>query len=627
MTQIFAADGTVVPVTVVQAGPCLVVQKKTADKDGYDALQIGLVGRAPGPPGQRGGQGPLREGRRRPDAHAHGGPGRQGRRAQARRQGALRHVRGAGPRRRHRHLEGQGLHGRGRAARLPRRRGDARLDVPPGARLDRPLGLPLARVPGHALLRAAGRTAVDVEEPRRRSGRRREEPALHLRRRSRRPQLDREDRALELRQEEEPRGSHGQDPGLELEEGAGGRGRSARRGLRVPVPPPPRVGGRQGVPGGAARRERTRPRCAPKCPASGKKPFKQKGTGRARQGGGRPPIHRHGGTVARPRAALLRPGRLGRREEERPEGGPLAARRGGADRRRREAASSTSFKTKDLQERPSARSGSRARRSSSTPGATRTSSAPRATSGPGSSSTRWPSTPTTCWRTGRSCSRSRRSRASSRTWEANDGRRSESIRRPAHHREGHPDEGSHRTRSASRSTADGQQDRGPPRRREALRRQGRSTCGWPTARASGSAWAGSSASARPGRRPTSGSRRIRRSSSSRACNGCQEVQTDIPGRAVPDEARLQGPLSGPSGEAPDGRAALDRRPQQPGPDDLPLHGRRPQAALPDHRLPARQARTSRRRSRRSSTTRTGRRASRCSTTPTARSATSSRRTA
>jgi len=43
MTQIFAPDGTVVPVTVVQAGPCLVVQKKTADKDGYEAVQIGLV--------------------------------------------------------------------------------------------------------------------------------------------------------------------------------------------------------------------------------------------------------------------------------------------------------------------------------------------------------------------------------------------------------------------------------------------------------------------------------------------------------------------------------------------------------------------------------------------------------
>jgi large subunit ribosomal protein L3 len=43
MSQIFTADGTVVPVTVVQAGPCLVVQKKTADKDGYESIQIGLV--------------------------------------------------------------------------------------------------------------------------------------------------------------------------------------------------------------------------------------------------------------------------------------------------------------------------------------------------------------------------------------------------------------------------------------------------------------------------------------------------------------------------------------------------------------------------------------------------------
>jgi large subunit ribosomal protein L3 len=43
MTQIFSPDGTLVPVTVVEAGPCLVLQKKTADKDGYVAIQIGLV--------------------------------------------------------------------------------------------------------------------------------------------------------------------------------------------------------------------------------------------------------------------------------------------------------------------------------------------------------------------------------------------------------------------------------------------------------------------------------------------------------------------------------------------------------------------------------------------------------
>ena len=43
MTQVFAEDGALIPVTVIQAGPCLVVQKKTADKDGYDAVQLGLV--------------------------------------------------------------------------------------------------------------------------------------------------------------------------------------------------------------------------------------------------------------------------------------------------------------------------------------------------------------------------------------------------------------------------------------------------------------------------------------------------------------------------------------------------------------------------------------------------------
>jgi large subunit ribosomal protein L3 len=43
MTQVFTEDGALVPVTVIQAGPCLVVQKKTSERDGYDAVQIGLV--------------------------------------------------------------------------------------------------------------------------------------------------------------------------------------------------------------------------------------------------------------------------------------------------------------------------------------------------------------------------------------------------------------------------------------------------------------------------------------------------------------------------------------------------------------------------------------------------------
>ena len=43
MTQVFRADGQVVPVTVLKAGPCVVVQRKTPQNDGYDAVQLGLM--------------------------------------------------------------------------------------------------------------------------------------------------------------------------------------------------------------------------------------------------------------------------------------------------------------------------------------------------------------------------------------------------------------------------------------------------------------------------------------------------------------------------------------------------------------------------------------------------------
>jgi large subunit ribosomal protein L3 len=43
MTQLFAADGTVAPATVLKAGPCVVAQVKTAASDGYEAVQLGLV--------------------------------------------------------------------------------------------------------------------------------------------------------------------------------------------------------------------------------------------------------------------------------------------------------------------------------------------------------------------------------------------------------------------------------------------------------------------------------------------------------------------------------------------------------------------------------------------------------
>ena len=43
MTQLFTADGTVQPATVLRAGPCVVVQAKTVEADGYEAVQLGLV--------------------------------------------------------------------------------------------------------------------------------------------------------------------------------------------------------------------------------------------------------------------------------------------------------------------------------------------------------------------------------------------------------------------------------------------------------------------------------------------------------------------------------------------------------------------------------------------------------
>lgn len=43
MTQVFLEDGTVAPVTVIEAGPCVVVQRRSVDRDGYEAVQLGLV--------------------------------------------------------------------------------------------------------------------------------------------------------------------------------------------------------------------------------------------------------------------------------------------------------------------------------------------------------------------------------------------------------------------------------------------------------------------------------------------------------------------------------------------------------------------------------------------------------
>ena len=42
MTQIFSPEGKAIPVTVIEAGPCTVIQTKTTDNDGYEAIQVGF---------------------------------------------------------------------------------------------------------------------------------------------------------------------------------------------------------------------------------------------------------------------------------------------------------------------------------------------------------------------------------------------------------------------------------------------------------------------------------------------------------------------------------------------------------------------------------------------------------
>src|SRR3972149_3005019 len=47
MTQVFDGEGRVIPVTVVEAGPCIIVQKKTVAKDGYEAVQVAYLSEKP----------------------------------------------------------------------------------------------------------------------------------------------------------------------------------------------------------------------------------------------------------------------------------------------------------------------------------------------------------------------------------------------------------------------------------------------------------------------------------------------------------------------------------------------------------------------------------------------------
>ena len=65
MTQVFRPDGQVVPVTLLKAGPCMVVQRKTPATDGYDAVQLRPGGVRQAEAHQQADDRPPEEGRRR----------------------------------------------------------------------------------------------------------------------------------------------------------------------------------------------------------------------------------------------------------------------------------------------------------------------------------------------------------------------------------------------------------------------------------------------------------------------------------------------------------------------------------------------------------------------------------
>ena len=192
MTQLFAADGTVAPATVLKAGPCVVAQVKTAETDGYEAVQLGLVEAKPTKENKPS-AGPLQEGRRAGDARAPRGEG-QGRRRCRRRPGDQVNVSIFADGERVDVIgtsRGKGFQGVVKRHHFRGGRMSARLDVPPRARLDRRLVVPVARRQGHAHGRPHGRRPGDRAQPEGAARRRREQPAAARGLGARRPERHR----------------------------------------------------------------------------------------------------------------------------------------------------------------------------------------------------------------------------------------------------------------------------------------------------------------------------------------------------------------------------------------------------------------------------------------------------
>ncbi len=174
MTQLFDDKGDVHPVTVLQAGPCVVTQRKTVDKDGYDAAQIGLVefvkeSRLSGAMKghfAKNNLPPLRFLREVPvviDPETQDGT-KVGDKV------LVDIFEGEKICRCRRDQQGTRLCGRREAPQVCRRCGLARLDVP-DHRFDRLVGVSVARVQGHAHVRTHGRGARNGPQPAR-AGRR-----------------------------------------------------------------------------------------------------------------------------------------------------------------------------------------------------------------------------------------------------------------------------------------------------------------------------------------------------------------------------------------------------------------------------------------------------------------------
>ena len=173
MTQVFAEDGTAVPCTVMQAGPCVVVQRRTKQNDGYDAVQLGLVefvkpqrvSKPMARPFQEGGRG------------AHAAACAEFRLADSADEtkagdrvlvdgfapGELVDVTGVS--------KGKGFQGGVKRWHYPRRRRNARFDVPSRARRHWREFVSFARVAGAAFSRTHGPRTRDDEKPARREDR------------------------------------------------------------------------------------------------------------------------------------------------------------------------------------------------------------------------------------------------------------------------------------------------------------------------------------------------------------------------------------------------------------------------------------------------------------------------